>query len=90
MLLISHISKYTHGLSFSVTLLNFTLCELNSELLLITLLYKHTHHCEYTRDGSMYFWGGFKRRNSFTQAIKTLGAYFILISIRCLKTSFSY
>ena len=32
MLLISHISKYTHGLSFSVTLLNFTVCELNSEL----------------------------------------------------------
>ena len=55
MLLISHISKYTHGLSFSVTLLNFTLCELNSELLLIPLLYKHTHHCEYTKDGSMYF-----------------------------------
>ena len=55
MLLISHISKYTHGLSFSVTLLNFTLCELNSELLLITLLYNHTHHCEYTKDGSVYF-----------------------------------
>ena len=45
MLLISHISKYTHGLAFSVTLLNFTLCELNSVLLLIPLLYKHTHHC---------------------------------------------
>ena len=55
MLLTSHISKYTHGLSFSVTLLNFTLCELNSELLLIPLLYKHTHHCEYTKDGSVYF-----------------------------------
>ena len=55
MLLISHISKYTHGLSFSVTLLNFTLCELNSGLLLITLLYNHTHHCEYTKDGSVYF-----------------------------------
>ena len=55
MLLISHISKHTHGLSFSVTLLNFTLCELNSELLLITLLYNHTHHCDYTKDGIMYF-----------------------------------
>ena len=76
MLLTSHISKYTHGLSFSVTLLNFTLCELNSELLLIPLLYKHTHHCEYTKDGSMYFWGGLKTKKFFHTSYQNIRCLF--------------